>query len=75
MTGVMKIGDILAKSGKRHRQDYGDLDGLAESIAAVGLLHPVVVNSDGRLIAGARRIMAAAQKLGWTEIPRHGRRS
>lgn len=65
---TMKIADILTKSEKRHRQDFGDIDGLAESITAVGLMHPVVVNSDGKLIAGARRILAA-QKLGWTEIP------
>jgi len=52
----------------RHRKDLGSLDALRESIAAVGLLHPVVVTRGCRLIAGERRIAAAVQ-LGWTEIP------
>jgi len=34
----------------------------------VGLLHPVVVTPEGRLIAGQRRLEACRQ-LGWTEIP------
>lgn len=67
-SATMKLIDIIAKAGKRHRKDMGDIAALAESIAKVGLLHPVVVTADGKLIAGARRIMAA-QKLGWTEIP------
>jgi ParB/RepB/Spo0J family partition protein len=46
----------------------GDIDGLARSIASVGLLHPVVVTPDGTLIAGGRR-MAACRTLGWSEIP------
>jgi len=39
-----------------------------ESITAVGLLHPVVVDSDGRLISGARRL-EAMKRLGWRDIP------
>lgn len=39
-----------------------------DSIAEVGLLHPVVVTPEGRLIAGQRRL-AACRQLGWTEIP------
>jgi ParB/RepB/Spo0J family partition protein len=41
---------------------------LATSIAEVGLLHPIVVNPAGKLIAGERRL-AAAKLLGWNEIP------
>jgi ParB family chromosome partitioning protein len=29
--------------GRRHRRDLGDIDGLAASIASIGLLHPVVI--------------------------------
>jgi N6-adenosine-specific RNA methylase IME4/ParB-like chromosome segregation protein Spo0J len=54
--------------GKRHRVDYGDVDALARSIDSVGLLHPVVIRPDGRLIAGARRIKAFKQ-LGREKIP------
>lgn len=54
--------------GTRHRRDMGDIDGLAASIAEIGLLHPVVIRPDGRLIAGERRLKAA-EKLGWPTIP------
>lgn len=52
----------------RVRQHHGDLTSLVESLATVGLLHPVIVNSDGVLVSGGRRV-AAARHLGWTEIP------
>src|SRR6202035_1926925 len=45
-----------------------DLRSLADSIGEVGLLHPVVVTLEGRLIAGQRRL-EACRSLGWTEIP------
>src|ERR1700686_1483955 len=54
--------------GYRYRKDLGDLRALAESIAEVGLLHPVVVTPEGRLIAGQRRLRAC-RLLGWTEVP------
>jgi ParB/RepB/Spo0J family partition protein len=54
--------------GKRHRRDLGDIASLAKSIDAHGLLHPVVVTPDGRLIAGERRL-EAFKMLGRTEIP------
>jgi N6-adenosine-specific RNA methylase IME4 len=38
--------------GQRHRRDLGDIDGLAASIAEVGLLQPIAVTFDGHLIAG-----------------------
>lgn len=54
--------------GTRYRQRFGDVNGLATSLRAVGLLHPVVVTPDGTLISGQRRLAAAAQ-LGWPTIP------
>ena len=42
----------------------GDIPALAASIAAVGLLHPVVINTNDRLVAGLRGIRAA-ERLGW----------
>lgn len=56
----------------RHRTDLGDIDALAQSILAVGLLHPIVVDEKHRLIAGERRL-AAWQKLhdGREAIPAH----
>jgi hypothetical protein len=41
----------------------GDLAGLAASIADLGLLHPIVINSAGELFAGERRL------LGWKAVP------
>src|SRR5450432_3381000 len=62
----MKIDQIDV--GFRYRRDLGDLRSLSESIAEVGLLHPVVVTPEGRLIAGQRRL-EACRLLGWLEVP------
>lgn len=59
----------IAMNG-RFRRDLGDLSSLITSIRTVGLLHPLVVTSDLRLIAGARRLEACRQ-LGWNDIPVH----
>jgi ParB family chromosome partitioning protein len=53
----------------RKRKDLGDLQPLADSIAAIGLLHPIVVRPDGTLIAGARRLAAYRDVLGLAEVP------
>ncbi|WP_454132281.1 ParB N-terminal domain-containing protein [Microbacterium lacticum] len=54
-------------SGRRHREDYGDLDSLVESIARDGLLQPITITPDGMLICGARRL-AAIRRLGWKTV-------
>jgi N6-adenosine-specific RNA methylase IME4 len=56
------------KIGPRHRKTFGDIESLARSIEAVGLLHPVVIDKDGNLIAGERRIKALLL-LGRAKIP------
>lgn len=56
------------KVGERDRADLGDVQQLADSIAAVGLLHPVVITEFGELVAGERRL-AAVRLLGWTTVP------
>ena len=53
---VMPISKIVI--GKRFRRDMGDIAGLAASISDIGLLQPVVIGSDRKLIAGERRIRA-----------------
>lgn len=55
--------------GKRIRTDYGDLEALAQSIRDHGLIHPIVINSSGVLIAGGRRFRAMRDLLKWTEVP------
>jgi ParB/RepB/Spo0J family partition protein len=54
----------------RSRSDYGDLDSLADSISRFGLLHPIVVTKDFKLVAGERRLRAC-QKLKRTDIEVH----
>lgn len=54
--------------GRRFRTSLGDLAPLAESIRAVGLIHPPVVNSRLELVAGQRRL-EAVKSLGWAEVP------
>jgi len=53
--------------GNRARKDMGDIDALAASISEVGLLHPVVVDSDMYLLAGERRL-AACRRLGFDRV-------
>lgn len=54
--------------GTRYRRDLGDIAALARSIQDVGLLHPIVIDRRGRLIAGQRRLLAC-QQLGWDAVP------
>ena len=45
-----------------------DVTSLKKSIENVGLIHPVTINKDNELLAGARRFQAV-RELGWDEIP------
>ena len=50
------------------RRHVGDVSSLAASIHDVGLLHPIVIDTDNHLIAGERRLQAC-RLLGWTRVP------
>ncbi len=63
---TLPISRIKVRS--RFRKSLGDIQSLAASIKDVGLLHPIVVRRDGRLIAGERRLRAC-QLLGWKHVP------
>lgn len=52
----------------RHRTDLGNMQALMDSIEDVGLLNPITVTSDSRLVAGQRRI-EACRRLGWDSVP------
>ncbi|MBF0263547.1 MAG: ParB N-terminal domain-containing protein [Magnetococcales bacterium] len=54
--------------GLRHRRDLGDVAVLADSIRDLGLLQPIGIDADNRLIFGHRRL-EACRSLGWTSIP------
>jgi len=62
----MNIDAIVV--GKRHRKDLGDITSLAESIKERGLLQPIGVSLDGRLLFGERRL-AACRLAGLAEVP------
>jgi len=61
----IRIDDVSI--GNRFRRDMGDIDTLAQSIAEVGLLHPIVITPDNMLIAGRRRL-EAYKLLGLVDI-------
>jgi hypothetical protein len=65
MTERRLIADIVI--GTRHRKDLGDLNELANNIAEIGLMYPIVATPGGVLVDGERRLRAC-EKLGWTEI-------
>jgi ParB family chromosome partitioning protein len=52
----------------RHRRDVGDLQALADSIIDVGLINPVTLTRDLRLVAGQRR-MEACRLIGVDTVP------
>jgi len=63
---LVKASSIL--TNRRIRKNLGDLDSLSNSIAELGLLHPIVVKPNMELVAGYRRLMAIKTILGLTEI-------
>ena len=48
----------LVVIGDRVRKEFGDIDELCNSIKSVGLIQPIVITRDFRLIAGERRLRA-----------------
>lgn len=61
----IRTSEVVVPSGRRQLRG---VDSLAASIAEVGLLNPITVTPDSRLIAGYHRLKAC-QSLGWAEIP------
>lgn len=53
--------------GERCRQDLGNIKALAESMSHLGLLNPITLDRQHRLLAGHRRL-EAARSLGWDRI-------
>ena len=61
----MKAKDI--KVGERFRRKLGNIELLAQLIKEEGLLYPILVDKDGNLIDGYRRLVALIQ-LGIEEM-------
>lgn len=51
----------------RIRKEIGNLEPLQESIAAVGLINPLLIDERDNLVAGYRRL-CACRNLGWQEV-------
>lgn len=62
----LPLDDVILEN--RHRRDLGDISDLKCSIELVGLMNPITIDSDKRLVAGERRL-AACRELGWLRIP------
>jgi ParB/RepB/Spo0J family partition protein len=68
--GSCLIERIIVNRAERQRRKLvpADIDKLANSIARLGLIHPVVLTRDFVLVAGESRLEAVRQ-LGWTSVP------
>ena len=62
-----KIPVAKIKVEDRYRKDMGDIKALAEGIKTKGLLQPIVVNQQYKLMAGGRRL-EAIKLLKWREV-------
>jgi len=63
--GMVRINEV--KVGARARKDLGNIDELSASIKQLGLLQPILLDSNLHLIAGSRRL-EACRRLGWSII-------
>lgn len=63
----MKIKISEIKISERVRVDDGDIQRLAESIERLGLINPITITPDKKLLAGYRRLQAV-KLLGWEEV-------
>lgn len=62
----LNLDEIIVED--RARDDYGNIEELKESIRQKGIIQPVTVDSNNRLLAGGRRYEASRQ-LGLPTIP------
>ena len=61
----LRLSEIRVRN--RIRRDPGDLSELKDSMRRLGLLQPILVDTDNTLVAGYRRL-EAAKALGWESI-------
>ena len=65
---IVEIGVAEIKLDSEYLRVDTDVETLKKSIASVGLIHPLTVNQDKQLLAGARRLQAL-RELGWKTVP------
>ena len=61
----MNINEVVVE--ERVRKDLGDIDALASSIKSLGLIQPLVLSHDLKLVVGGRRL-TALKRLGVAEL-------
>ena len=59
---------IIEPLRQRKTRSSGHIPSLANSIREMGLIHPIVITREHILVAGASRLMAVRDILGWTNI-------
>lgn len=62
------VDSIYVDRDVRQRRELKNIEELADSINRIGLIHPPVIERDGKLRAGERR-WTAIKSLGWTSMP------
>lgn len=66
---TIKLTDIIIPEDRQRKSiDEVALGELIKSIRAVGIIHPIVLDDDNRLLVGRRRLLAF-ERIGHTEIP------
>jgi len=63
----IRLDEIKIDERKRIRKEIGDISQLTRSISKHGLLQPIIIDRDYKLLAGFRRFVAV-QRLGWSTI-------
>lgn len=63
----VRCKDIIVGGDRFRKVDSGSISQLSESIAISGLLQPIIISSDNKLIDGNHRL-TAVKSLGWTHI-------
>ena len=64
---MQKIPISSITISNRVRKDLGNLEELSSSIETIGLLSPIIINEENKLLAGERRL-EACKLLGWKTI-------
>lgn len=67
MTSMIKLNDVVIEARLR-KVDMAKVKELAESIKEIGLINPIVLSADNKLLAGMHRY-EAYKMLGMDEIP------
>lgn len=68
MSKVVKVPILNIVDDFRELTPGDDLSELMKNISAIGMKQPIIIDDQGNLIDGLRRLRAAAS-LGWEEVP------